>query len=307
MPMNITILKSLFLIAGASTYHPPQPVVDLANRNALTDLSREVFYLNQPLIIKDKKFLNKTCVGKEAHSKELSLLGCYLSTDRGIFIYSITDKRLEGTMETTAAHELLHAMYIRLTQEEREKIDQLIQDFYKSVDNQDVRFRIRLYPKNKLYAELHSILGSEFETLPKALEDYYSRYFKDRKKVVSFSMQSKSEISRQVSVVAEYDKKLNLLKPKIEQQTKDITNQTENIAALKHRLNAFSKSNVREYNQLSDHINKQIKMYNQSVLSYDRKVNDYNSLSNRRNSLASEAQELIETLDTRDRAGRTEE
>ena len=277
-------------------------IVELADRDGLTETAREVFYLNQPQIISDRKLFNDRCIGHEVHPKKSSLLGCYLSTDQGIFIFNITDKRLNGTMELTAAHELLHAFYLRLSDLEKHDIDDAIEASFKTIRDPDIKFRLSLYSIEQRRAELHSILGTETLHLPNKLEIYYSRFFRNRLKIVAFAKASKAEIEKRVGEVSRYDKKLDQQKREVDRKTKQISSLQHQIAGLKTQLDILrpkAQQQIPEYNRLSDIINLKIRKYNSSIRNYNKLVNDYNCTSATRNSIAVDTEKLVQKLDTR--------
>lgn len=300
--MNRSVLGvvAALLVLSVKSNAVTQTVIDLAIRDSMTAISRKVFYLNNPKITSDREFLNNTCGEHEPHAKETSPLGCYLSVDRGIFIYNISDPRLSGTMETVAAHEMLHAFYIRLSADEKKRFDSLSEQFFKTITNQDILERIKLYPEAQRNAELHSVLGTEVSRLPRELEAYYAQYFSERSRVVAFSARSRTAVLSQIEKVNASDRRLTLLKKSIEQETTHLSLKAKKISTLRSDLNGNElKQNVAEYNRRTADMNIQIRDYNRLVRSYDALVKQYNGLAAERNALASVVQRLVEELDTR--------
>jgi len=165
-----------------SQYSPSSTVKDVAERAGLTDDARFTFYATRPSVETSEAF-NQHCQRKEADSP---ILGCYAS-DR-IFIFNITDERLKGIKTVTAAHELLHAEYDRLPDSEKKRLQPLLQAAYQRVTNSDLEARMKYYEKTEpgeAFNELHSILGTEYGSLGKDLDNYYKKYFKDRTALVA--------------------------------------------------------------------------------------------------------------------------
>jgi hypothetical protein len=97
-------------------YTPTATVREVADQAGLTNQARFTFYATRPSVESSEAF-NRDCQRKEADSP---ILGCYAS-DR-IFIFNITDERLNGIKAVTAAHELLHAEYDRLPDSEKKTV-----------------------------------------------------------------------------------------------------------------------------------------------------------------------------------------
>jgi hypothetical protein len=87
-------------------YTAPTVVVKLADEDTMTDKSRRLFYLNHPQLISDKGQFNIVC----PQSEQTIVLGCYYNIgnflNEGIAIYDITDNRLSGVEEVTAAQRM---------------------------------------------------------------------------------------------------------------------------------------------------------------------------------------------------------
>ncbi len=62
---------------------------------------------------------------------------------------------------------------------------------------------------------MHSIFGTEVQTLPPDLETYYSQYFKNRSSVVGLSARYQAEFTSRKDQVAADDARLKSLKTKL--------------------------------------------------------------------------------------------
>ena len=137
-----------------------------------------------------------------------AVLGCYY--EGNLYVYAVTDERLAGTVEVTAAHEMLHAAYERLSPEEQARIDGLVEEAIAAIPEDDPVYEdLALYPAAQLADEWHSRLGTEFADLPPALEEHYAIYFDDRAKVVELNVQANAlfnELQAQIdALVTEID------------------------------------------------------------------------------------------------------
>ncbi len=172
---------------------------------------------------------------------------------------------------------------------------------YKNVTDHDIHFRVDLYPKEQRDAELHSILGTEVARLPAQLETYYSRYFEERSRVVAFPKQSRAEIEKQIALVHNYDQELTQLKKNIDQRTNQIIGENNQVSELRKRLKSIpADERTEEYNKVTEVTNTHTHEYNRLVVIYDHEATEYNATAAKRNSLASDTQDLIKTLDTRE-------
>ncbi len=103
---------------------PPDPEAEielLVDRMMLTDEGRRVFLLAQPLVVDD---LGELC-GEVPDAGELVTLGCYHGIDR-IYVLRGGGPYGDAVTVTTAAHELLHAVYARMPVAERQRIAPLL-------------------------------------------------------------------------------------------------------------------------------------------------------------------------------------
>ena len=109
-------------------YTPNQEVTALADTDTFTSTSRHLFYINRPEIIPKSEFVG-SCNNTKA--EQTIVLGCYHGVQNGIFVLRIAnDSRLNGVMQVTAAHEMLHAAYDRLSNSERTKVNAMLEDYY---------------------------------------------------------------------------------------------------------------------------------------------------------------------------------
>lgn len=164
-------------------YQPTAEVATLADTAAFSNGGRFVYYASQPSI-ESAQLFNDACGRTE---QTTAILGCY-SADK-IYIYNITNEKLKGIKEVTAAHEMLHAAYQRLGDADKRSVNALLEVEYDKLKN-DQKFaeRMAFYARSEpgeRENELHSIIGTEIALISPALETYYKRYFIDRQKTVA--------------------------------------------------------------------------------------------------------------------------
>ncbi len=166
-------------------YHPTADVQALADNTTMTAASKRYFYASHPTIDNRQAF-NANCHNTD---EKTIILGCYAGGS--IHVFDVTDSRLPAVREVTAAHEMLHAAYVRLPGEEKNRINSLIEQQLKSIGGDDhIQSLISSYNRTEpgeLNNEMHSILGTEVRGLSPELEQYYQRYFTNRTKIVAYA------------------------------------------------------------------------------------------------------------------------
>ncbi len=123
----------------------------------------------------------------------IGVLGCYTTRDSRIFLYDVTDPRLESIEPVVAAHEMLHAVWFRKTAEERSALAPLLEEAFAALGpDHPLVERLASYeadnPASRI-PELYSIIGTEIREIPADLETHYARYFVDRSRVVDLADQ----------------------------------------------------------------------------------------------------------------------
>ncbi len=157
------------------TYQPDSSIASIVDRTELTEKGKFMFFATRPEVLDQGQF-NSACPRQEAGSP---ILGCYTAADR-IYMYNVTDEQLDGMKEVTAAHEILHAVWQRADENERDRLGVLLQKAYEDIDDDMLKTRMEYYERTEpgqLTNELHSILGTERANLGDELESYYNQFF----------------------------------------------------------------------------------------------------------------------------------
>ena len=190
-------------------FTPSSRIVEIRNALKLTSLGKLYFDSSQPAVESADGF-NQNCPQSEPNNP---VVGCY--SNQLIYVYDVKDNRLDGIEETTAAHELLHAAYERMSDIERDEINTALDKAYKSIKTKELETRMEYYRKNEPgeeYNELHSILGTEFTQIGSTLEAHYAKYFEDRGAVLTWYQNYQS-------VFVQTTKKLDTLAVSINKRT----------------------------------------------------------------------------------------
>jgi flagellar capping protein FliD len=315
--LTLALLSAPFLVwwkAQALTdwyqlrnYSPPQTVSILSTEDAMTPYARHVFYVNHPDIESNAGQFRQDC----GTAEKTIILGCYHSDQNGIFLYDVTDPRLAGVEQVTAAHEMLHAAYDRLSSKDRDYVDGLLQDYYKNqLKDQRILDTIDSYRQtepNDVVNEMHSVFGTEVGNLPAQLENYYKRYFSDRSSVVNFANSYENEFTSREDQIKTYKAQLDQLKASINSQEADLSAQLQQINSDRARLDSQrSSGQIAEYNAGVGAFNQEVNQYNSSVGTLRRTISQYNQLVDDYNSVAKELASLAQSLDSSLQTQRTQ-
>lgn len=278
-------------------YNPDARIVKLADETTMEPGTRRVFYVNHPQL-DDKQEFNKHCQSPE----KTIVLGCFIDK-QGIYLLNVTDNRLAGVDEVTAAHETLHAMYARLSQKERQKVDSMTESFFKTLDNDRIRKTVESYRSRDpsvVPNELHSILGTEVRHLSPELENYYKQYFSDRQKIVSYSEHYEQAFVDLEEKAKSYDQELSALKQRINTDEEALLAKNREIDDQQQQLNAYlAQGKTGEYNRMVPQYNKLVDEYNVLVNQTKQEINSYNELIVERNNLVIQQQQLYQVIDSR--------
>jgi DNA repair exonuclease SbcCD ATPase subunit len=203
----------------------------------LTDQGTFLLKASQATIANREGF-NKNCEKKEKNS---IVLGCYIHP-HNLYVFNVTDSRLKGAVQTTTAHEMLHAVYTRLSQDKQAQINILIDQALPEAMKQDPSLtkRLELYDRiepGERYNELHSIIGTEVNNIPQELEDHYRHYFRNRSLVVA-------EAGRYTKVMTDLQQQQKSLVDELNQKAQRITADSEqynyDITALNNAIEDFN-------------------------------------------------------------------
>ena len=172
---------------AAQRFEPSTQIVSLTTDLQLTEAGHRIFWASAPTLDASQNF-NQQCANVD-HSEDGHILGCY--TSGRIHLFEITDERLDGIVEVTAAHELLHATFARLGDGDRSALVRKLNALYEELapENPELEQRMSVYSglsKTAFANELHSVLGTEQRELPDWLEQHYATWFEDRGAILDY-------------------------------------------------------------------------------------------------------------------------
>lgn len=280
------------------TYRPTAEMISIRDELNLTGRGEFLFNATQPELNEADAF-NANCRQDES---EVAVLGCY--TAENIYVYNITDAKLDGIRELTAAHELLHAVWARMGSKERENLRPILQQVYQN-NLSVLKDDIETYADDEWIEEIFVRAGTEIKKLPDTLEKYYAEIFDDQDAVVDFyesyiavfreikmkmeGLASEIEVLRDsINVkMTEYENKVNQLEVDITR----FNNCAETAGCFATEAEFYMQRNTlvareNELNLLNDEINNMIDNYNLKVDEYNADALESRKLQNMINSKA---------------------
>lgn len=286
--------------ARLRNYTPPAEIAALTEATTMNSNGKKLFYLNWP-DLQGKDEFNQSCTEGE----ESIVLGCYIN-GKGIFLYDVEDPRLEGVEEVTAAHEMLHSAYDRISPEERERIDKLTQAELDNITNERVLKTVEAYRKRDpsvVPNELHSIIATEVRDISSELENYYKKYFTNRKAIVDISEKYESEFTKLENRANELKANIEQIKQEIETTNTRLESEAAELADEYRQLETDRLgANPEEFNQMANNYNQKVAAYNQSVRDVSSKIDNYNLIINEYNSIITQESQLYDAIDSRPKA-----
>lgn len=271
-------------------YSPSASIAKISSDASLSEEGKFYFYASRPEINSSDTF-NLNCVQQEVTSV---ILGCY--TAQRIYIYDVkNNETLSGVKTVTAAHEMLHAAWERLSIFDKNRLSDLLLSAYDRVKTEELVTRMGYYERNQpgeQVQELHSILATEFSNLGPELEEYYSRYFVDRQAVVEIHAKYSAIIndieSRRNALKQEIDALNTQLTSMIDSYNSDVATINSKIAALeveRQTINVYDTTAVNAFNKKRAELLAQVEALKARKVSiesmqdtYNNKVEEYNKL-----------------------------
>ena len=277
---------------------------ELINNLELTGRGERILKATYPSLESSDVF-NEKC---DSNDYEIYVLGCYQTGDDNIHLYNVTEEKLSGVKESTAAHELLHAVYNRLPFWEKNGLNDNLKKYYESLDDDnEIKKAMSLYEERDFYDELHSRFGTEVKDLPYELEKHYEAIFKDQDKIVSYYESYSGTFKKYEEETKKLGEKIESLKTEINAETDRLVKAADDLNAkisnYNERVAAKNYSSydaiMKEYNNLRaevtsvnsdyDKLNDKIKEYNGLISEYNNSVirtnNMYDSINSNSNKL----------------------
>jgi len=156
-------------------YSPTTQIQLLADSADMNDSGERLFFRADPELISQAR-VEKLCLGADN-------LGC-LVTGPKIYLLEYEEHQTPEYYQAvvTSAHEMLHMVYHRLDEDEKDEVNMMIDNALESrvKDSRIFNTLDKTATDSEYYDEAHSLLGTEVDFLPLDLEAHYREYFNDR-------------------------------------------------------------------------------------------------------------------------------
>lgn len=313
----VSAVFSLVLLAGvalALIYHqrlidqvkvwqftPRSEISQLAARAGFSDDGKFYFYATHPQLESAADF-NDDCRRQEANSP---LLGCYIQGADRIHIYNIDNAELDGIKEVTAAHEMLHAVYARLSKSERMELGAKLEAAYQRLKTDELTERMEYYERSQPGSrqnELHSILATEFADIGTELEAYYARYFSDRQAVVKLHQTYSSKFAAlekaQSELAADLKERLASINQRVSNYQSSISSLNKRIADFNRRAQNGDFTSYEDFQAERSRLSSEVASLDAEQKSLEQDIATYNADVAKLNELGGKMEQLNKSLDS---------
>lgn len=205
------------------SFNPTPEITAIQEKLDLTETGEALFRATNPSIDENQSF-NESC---QSYDQSVTILGCYANGD--IHVYDIKTKDLDGIIEATVAHEMLHAVWARLSDDERAEITKDLATVLE--ENYSKLSIITDYAAESKFDELFARAGTEIAKIPDSLEKVYARYFKDRKKIVALYEQYHTVFDVLSAEIETLSADIEALKAKIDADTAEYKQRAADFAS----------------------------------------------------------------------------
>lgn len=288
----------------AASFDPSPRVTQILDELELTSLGDRIFLASRPTVDGSQHF-NTQCADVD-HSESGHVLGCF-SQDR-IRLFDVTDERIGSIVEVTAAHELLHAAYARLSQNEIASLSTELQDAYDELIQNDPTLAERMSVYDHLSPaaymnELHSVLGTEVRNLPVSLERHYAEYFTNREALLDRFDAFHAVFTDLENQAKALEDEMTTLRADIEQRNSDydaaVTQFNIDAANFSDRNERFEFSgNVAEFDRVKAELQSRRTALEATLTQLQADIDHYNSLRDQLRGLGQVSTELDEKLNS---------
>jgi hypothetical protein len=266
----IYIFWQPIFVAYNDVFSSPE-ITKIAEQAGFNQYGKFIFYSNSPEVVGPDR-LNEVCPNNSEKSVEF---GCFDGNNKKIYILKSPDPEFDTIMYVTAAHEMLHAAWLRLSNTKREEVaGQLNLALSKNAGNGKLNTQISQYPKDKeiINSELHSFAGSEFTGI---YDEYYKDYF--------------NRIYLPYSNKVAYDSK-------VEAKIGAIDRKAAQLDALAAEINNFKNNYVYPFERSYYLDSYNYNAYKKNIDIVNQKINYYNQLLNEHNVEIEKAQKFFDSF-----------
>jgi len=282
-------------------FRPAQEISILTDKLGLNNNGKLIFYASQPEL-DSSNYFNEVCNRIEYTT---SILGCY--NNFRIYIYNVTDVKLDGIREVTAAHEMLHAVFQRMSNTEKTEVGVLLEAEYKKLENDKdfvdlIDFYAQTEPGERIN-ELHSVIGTSVASIDPVLEAHYSQYFSNRQLVVRLYTKYNGvfqDLNDHAKVLTDQLNALSISIPaRSSQYNLDVQTLNSDINIFKSRTENHYYTSQWQLNVDQSALNARIDEMNTTMINIEDEINNYKTILTEYNSIASESRKLFNSMDSK--------
>lgn len=281
-------------------YKPTEVISQIADRAQMNDTGKFYFYASQPTLDGTSTF-SKKCGDTEGST---AILGCY--ANRQIYIYDIQNPQLDGIKEVTAAHEMLHAAYDRLSSTQKQSVDTLVEaEYERHKEDAELKERLAFYDRTEpgeRLNELHSIIATEFSSISPELESYYRTYFKDRASIVSLHTSYVSVFSQLSQRADELTAQLKQLGSEIEADSlkynADVNTLNNDIQAFNTRAQQGGFTSQDQFISERTQLSSRARELDDMRSNITKNIASYQAMQRELETIASRSEELNKSIDS---------
>lgn len=282
------------------SYHPSADVTAIADTIKLTDPGQFTFYSVRPEV-DDSQTFNTKCGRTE---QSTAILGCYV--DDRIYLYNVTDSRLNGIKEVTAAHEMLHAVYQRMPDTEKAQVNKLVEAEYDKLStNPDFAVRMAFYARTEPGErdnELHSIIGTEVANVSPDLEAHYAKYFTDRSKIVALHDSYDAEFTKLDNEAKALSAQLDTLSKKIDSDSAlyndEVKTLNKDISNFNQRASSGQFSSQAAFNSERQSLQQRVTSVSSLRSAINAEIDKYETLRKQYNDTVTQSRTLYQSIDS---------
>ncbi|MBR6965417.1 hypothetical protein IKH83_03865 [Candidatus Saccharibacteria bacterium] len=276
------------------SFNPTPAVENVRKELNLTDAGDLIFKATNPTLDESQAF-NSSC---QSFDQAVTILGCY--TDGNIHVYDVKSDELDGIVEATVAHEMLHAVWARLSEDERSSLTEDLKTVFKN--NYGRLSVVNDYADDVKFDELFARAGTEIRDIPENLEKVYSRYFTNRSAIVSKYERFRAVFDELADEIETLSSEIENLRTKIDADVKSYKERVASFNAAAAEFNdcanttncftseyTFTKrrseiiAEQEELNEFYERIMKEVEECNEKIRQYNNnvlKTNQYNEVIN---------------------------
>lgn len=245
-------LTAISDVIKGSKYQPDAEMARVIENDQFTKSGERILRATYPELESASDFNQHCYSGAE---RESSVLGCY-SSDR-IYVYDIDNAELDGIKETVLAHELLHAVWNRMSDKEQKALYADLESTYKAHSN-EMSEHMTQYSQDEYYDELHSIIGSQLSEsdMTDALRKHYAKYFTSQNLIAKY--------------YNSYNAKFKALEQKAEELSAQIEQYKVEVETLTSQYNTAYETLVADVEDFNARANRPNGFYNRAQFDAER-------------------------------------